>query len=57
VPRDSDQLSSVDDKPMDDRLVFAMIATSSSGNLAGEHREMKIEGAEAGAEGRRGRPA
>ncbi len=35
-----------DYRPMDGRLVFAMIATSSSGNLAEQHREMKIEGAE-----------
>jgi hypothetical protein len=35
-----------DYKPMDGRLVFAMVATSSSGSLAGHHREMKIEGAE-----------
>jgi hypothetical protein len=33
-------------KPMDGRLVFALVATSSSGNLAGQHREMRIEGAE-----------
>jgi hypothetical protein len=33
-------------KAMDGRLVFALVATSSSGNLAGRHREMKIEGAE-----------
>ncbi len=33
-------------KPMVGRLVFAMVATSSSGNVAGQHREMKIEGAE-----------
>ncbi|MFZ5471451.1 MAG: hypothetical protein ACOZIN_18665 [Myxococcota bacterium] len=32
-------------KAMDGRLVFALVATSSSGNLAGRHREMKIEGA------------
>ncbi|HOX42415.1 MAG TPA: hypothetical protein PK668_02405 [Myxococcota bacterium] len=29
---------------MDGRLVFAMVATASSGNLAGRHREIKIEG-------------
>lgn len=28
------------------RLVFALLATSSTGNLAGRHREMKIEGVE-----------
>jgi hypothetical protein len=28
------------------RLVFAMVATSSSGSLAGRHREMEIQGAE-----------
>ncbi|MFZ5469962.1 MAG: hypothetical protein ACOZIN_11045 [Myxococcota bacterium] len=31
-------------KAIDGRLVFALAATSSSGNLAGRHREMKIEG-------------
>lgn len=35
-----------DYKPMDGRLVFAMVATSSSGNLAGQHRETRIEGPE-----------
>jgi len=35
-----------DYKAMDGRLVFAMVATSSSGSLAGRHREMKIEGAD-----------
>lgn len=35
-----------DYKAMDGRLVFALVATSSSGNLAGRHREMKIEGAD-----------
>jgi hypothetical protein len=34
-----------DYKAMDNRLVFAMVATASSGNLAGQHREVKIEGA------------
>ncbi len=29
---------------MDGRLVFALVAASSSGNLAGRRREMKIEG-------------
>jgi len=29
----------------DGRLVFALVAGASSGNLAGRHREMKIEGA------------
>lgn len=33
-------------KPMGGRLVFAMVATTSSGNLAGKHREMRIEGEE-----------
>jgi hypothetical protein len=33
-------------KAMDRRLVFALVATASSGNLAGRHREMKIEGAD-----------
>jgi hypothetical protein len=33
-------------KAMDGRLVFALVATSSSGNLAGRHREIKVEGAE-----------
>ena len=28
----------------DGRLVFALVSTSSSGNLAGQHREMRIEG-------------
>jgi hypothetical protein len=32
-------------RAMDGRLVFALVATSSSGSLAGRHREMKIEGA------------
>src|SRR5262245_53145286 len=32
-------------KPMDGRLVFSQGATASSGNMAGRHREMKIEGA------------
>jgi hypothetical protein len=31
---------------MDGRLVFAMVATSSSGNLAGRYREMRIEDAD-----------
>src|SRR5262245_30725316 len=31
---------------VDGRLVFALVATASSGNLAGRRREMKIEGAE-----------
>lgn len=35
-----------DYKAMDGRLVFALVATASSGNLAGRHREMKIEGAD-----------
>lgn len=35
-----------DYKAMNGRLVFALVATSSSGSLAGRHREMKIEGAE-----------
>ena len=35
-----------DYKAMDGRLVFALAATSSSGSLAGRHREMKIEGAD-----------
>jgi len=34
-----------DYKAMDNHLVFAMVATSSSGNFAGRRREMKIEGA------------
>ncbi len=29
----------------DGRLVFALVATSSSGNLAGRYREMKLDGA------------
>ncbi|EYF00058.1 Hypothetical protein CAP_1409 [Chondromyces apiculatus DSM 436] len=33
-------------KAMDGRLVFALVATSSSGNLAGRQQEMKIEGAD-----------
>ncbi len=33
-----------DYKVMDGRVVFAMVATSSSGNLSGRFREMKIEG-------------
>jgi hypothetical protein len=32
-------------RAMDGRLVFALVATSSSGSLAGRHQEMKIEGA------------
>jgi hypothetical protein len=35
-----------DYKAMDGRLVFALAATSSSGSLAGRHREMKIVGAD-----------
>jgi hypothetical protein len=34
-----------DYKAMNGRLVFAMVATSSSGSLAGRYREMRIEGA------------
>jgi hypothetical protein len=34
-----------DYKAMNGRLVFALVATSSSGSLAGRHQEMKIEGA------------
>jgi hypothetical protein len=34
-----------DYKAMDNRLVFALRATTSSGNRAGQRREMKIEGA------------
>ncbi len=33
-------------KAMDGRLVFALVATSSSGNLAGRQQEMKIEDAD-----------
>jgi len=33
-------------RTMNGRLVFALVATSSSGNFAGRHREMKIEGAD-----------
>jgi hypothetical protein len=33
-------------QPMDGRLVFALVATSSSGHLAGRKTELKIEGAE-----------
>jgi hypothetical protein len=32
---------------MDGRLVFALVATASSGNLAGRRREVKITGADA----------
>lgn len=35
-----------DYQAMDGRLVFALVATASSGNLAGRHRELKIEGAD-----------
>jgi hypothetical protein len=35
-----------DYKVINDSLVFALITTSSSGNLAGRKREIKIEGAE-----------
>lgn len=35
-----------DYKGMDGRLVFALVATSSSGNQAGRHQEMKIKGAD-----------
>ncbi len=35
-----------DCRAMDGRLVFALTATSSSGNLAGRHQETKIEGAD-----------
>src|SRR5262245_30235369 len=35
-----------DYKAMDGRLVFALASTTSTGNLAGRHREMKIEGGE-----------
>ncbi len=31
---------------MDGRLVFALVATSSSGNLGGRHQEMQIDGAD-----------
>lgn len=32
-------------KVVEGRLVFALAATSSSGSLAGRHREMRVEGA------------
>jgi hypothetical protein len=35
-----------DYKVIKGRLVFAMVATASSGNLAGRHREMKLEGSD-----------
>ncbi len=35
-----------DYEAVEGRLVFALVATSSSGNLAGRQREMKIEGAD-----------
>jgi hypothetical protein len=31
-------------KAMDGRLVFALASTTSSGNLAGQHRELQIQG-------------
>jgi hypothetical protein len=31
-------------RPKDDRLVFALVSTSSTGDLAGRPREMRIEG-------------
>jgi hypothetical protein len=31
-------------EPIDDRLVFALAGTASSGNLAGRRRELRIEG-------------